>query len=325
VKNLADLGERHIIELIKNLVKQNESMIGIGDDCAALDMGKEYLLLTTDMITKHTHISERMTAYQQGWFLVAINLSDLAAKGGKPLAVLIALGLPKNTSEKYVQDLIKGANDCAVRYGTVIAGGDTKENQTITLCGTAVGCVKKDEIMLRKGAQPGDVLAVTGTVGHAAAGYYELQQQKNNPVLLKGLFEPIPRIPEGQILGKMKVISSCMDSSDGLSSSLYQLQESNHLGFEIQKTLLPLSPNLSLLCFDDPYECALHFGGDYELLCTLPKHQVPNVQQELKKLGTSFTVIGSVTKDEGISLLSSGTKKVLPNKGYEHFSPHVFL
>ena len=132
---------------------------------------------------------------------------------------------------------------CAKRCGTRIIGGDTKEAADITLVGTAVGLVKKTEYMPRKGACPGDVVAVTGTLGKAAAGYIALQHGQTMRRLTRGLFEPWPRLQEGRVLARKHCITSSMDLSDGLSSSLYQLQELNHVGFTIDALSCPPPKN----------------------------------------------------------------------------------
>jgi thiamine-monophosphate kinase len=194
VKKLSDLGERKAIHLISNILSRGDEAVGIGDDCAALDFGEEYLLISTDMISKKTHVPEIMTPWQIGWFVVAINLSDIAAKGGKPLGLVLSLGLPGDTSDSFLEELARGANVCATTYDTSIIGGDTKENPSVTICGTVFGTVKKDEFMSRKGAKPGDIVAITGTLGKAGAGYYAIQSSVENDEILKGLLEPKPRI-----------------------------------------------------------------------------------------------------------------------------------
>jgi thiamine-monophosphate kinase len=328
VKRLADLGERVAIQRIAAILTKGKYNLGIGDDCAAIDLGNNYLLVTTDMMSQRTHIPSQMTPYQMGWFLVAINLSDIAAKGGTPLGVVCSFGLPKKTSEMFLRELTKGADACAVRFGTTIVGGDTKETTEITLCGTAFGTMKKDEFMSRSGAQPGDVVAVTGTLGKAGAGYYALQRNKKEKKLSNTLLEPQPRLKEGRLLAQLHSITSSMDLSDGLSASLYQLQEINSVGFEIDKKALPLASELDRHFHTDysadPYSLALHFGGDYELLVTIPPQKFEKTKQTLQKHGIIFTPIGIVTQKRKILLLENGTKKMLPNKGYEHFKKHDF-
>jgi len=328
VKSLADLGERTVIRRIVEILTKGTNSMGIGDDCAAINLGKEYLLVTTDMMYQRTHIPKQMSPYQMGWFLVAINLSDLAAKGGTPLGLVLSFGLPKKISEPFLKELIKGADACAVAFGTTIVGGDTKETQEITLCGTAFGIVKKDEFMSRFDAHPGDVVAVTGTLGKAGAGYYALKRRKSKKELFQAFLEPVPRLMEGRLLAKQRSVTSSMDISDGLSASLYQLQEINNVGFEIKKNALPLASELCSLIVKnhdvDPYSVALHFGGDYELLVTMSVEAIEKAQKMLRKHGADLTVIGTVTKKKNIVLLDGESKRILENKGYEHFKKHHF-
>jgi thiamine-monophosphate kinase len=328
VKKLSDIGEREAIRRIERILTKGKNTSGIGDDCATISLGNEYLLVTTDMMSQRTHIPPQMTAYQMGWFLVAINLSDIAAKGGIPLGVVCSFGLPRNTSDTFLNDLAKGLDRCAITFGTTIVGGDTKEAPEITLCGTAFGQVKKTEFMARTGANPGDVVAVTGTLGKAAVGYYALRQKHPAKKVTQGFLEPIPRLREGRLLAQLRCVSSSMDISDGLSSSLYQLQELNAVGFEIKKDMLPLAPGLTTIRStkkNDPSAFALHFGGDYELLVTLPSDRFEAAQKTLQKQGSALTVIGTVTKKKDIVLVDGERKITLANKGYEHFKKHSFV
>jgi thiamine-monophosphate kinase len=328
VKRLADLGERAAIRRIAGILSNGRHQSSIGDDCATISMGTNYLLVTTDMMFQRTHIPPQMTPYQMGWFLVAINLSDIAAKGGIPLGLVLSYGLPKHTSELFLKRLTEGANACAVTFHTTIVGGDTKETAEVTLCGTAFGTVEKPLFMSRTGVHPGDVVAVTGTLGKAGAGYHALKQKLPGKTLTKAILEPQPRLKEGRLLARQRVVTSSMDLSDGLSASLYQLQEANTVGFEINKDALPLASELrtvtGLKPGIDPYSVALHFGGDYELLVTLPKTRFEAVQQVLKRQRVSLIPIGVVTKNKGILLVDGKSKRVLPNKGYEHFKSHRF-
>jgi thiamine-monophosphate kinase len=328
VKHLADIGERAAIQRIATILTKGKNDTGIGDDCAAIDLGTKYLLVTTDMISQHTHIPPQMTPCQIGWFLVAINLSDLAAKGGTPLGLVLSLGLPKETSERFLIELATGADACATSFGTTIVGGDTKECREITLTGTAFGLVKKNEFMPRKGASPSDVVAVTGTLGKAGAGYYALKRKSQKKNLSEAFLEPVPRLTEGRVLSQQHTVTSSMDISDGLSSSLYQLGEINHVGFEITKSALPLAMQLSELMKEnhgiDPYQLALHFGGDYELLVTLPEASFEKARKALQRHGTPLCRIGTVTRKKDIVLIEGSQRKVLENKGYEHFKHQYF-
>ncbi len=328
MKKLSDLGERKAIELILKILTKGDVAVGPGDDCAAIDMGKEYLLITTDMISQKTHIMKEMTPFQIGWFIVAINLSDIAAKGGKPLGMVLSFGLPKGTSEAFLKELTKGADACATKFNTSIIGGDMKESSDVALCGTAFGKVKKDEFMPRIGAQVGNIIAVTGTLGKAGAGYYNLKNKILDKDISKALLEPIPKLKEGEMLARQKCVTSCMDISDGLSSSLYQLQELNNVGFEINLNSIPISSELIELNKKqsglDIYNIALHFGGDYELLLTIPPHKFEKAKEALKEIGTDLIAIGKVIREEEVLIVDNKVKKVLENKGYEHFKKQNF-
>jgi thiamine-monophosphate kinase len=327
VKRLQDIGERIAIQHIKKILTPGKNTNRIGDDCATIPIGQHYLLITTDMMFQRTHIPPQMTPYQMGWFLVAINLSDIAAKGGKPLGIVSSLGLPKTTSDSFLKQLIKGADACAVHFGTTILGGDIKETKEITLSGTAVGIVHKKDFMSRIGANPDDIVAVTGSLGKAGAGFYLMKTGKGKKYM-KDFFEPSPCMNEGRLLAQQHTITSSMDLSDGLSASLYQLQDLNNVGFEIQKEALPLTPILRsfprLIPAIDPYSLALHFGGDYELLVTIIPQKFQQTTKTLQKKGVRLTAVGRVTRKKGVFLIDDGKKKVLKNKGYEHFKPHQF-
>ena len=328
VKKLSDLGERKAIQLISQILTKGDVAVGIGDDCAAIDLGKEYLLVTTDMISQKTHIPKEMTPFQIGWFIVAINLSDIAAKGGMPLGLVLSFGLPKETSEEFLTELTKGADACATTFDTHIIGGDMKEAGEITLCGTAFGVVKKDEFMPRRGAKIGDIVAVTGTLGKAGAGYFNLKNKMLDKDISKALLEPVPKLKEGRLLAGQKCATSCMDLSDGLSSSLHQLSELNNVGFEITHDKIPLSSELLKIKKKkrdlNVFDFALHFGGDYELLVTIPKVYFEKIKEILEKNGTDFIAIGKVTREKEIIISVGDEKKTLENKGYEHFKKQFF-
>jgi|YNPNPStandDraft_1061719.scaffolds.fasta_scaffold10310_6 thiamine-monophosphate kinase len=325
---LSDIGERRAVKIILNLISGGRGGdIGLGDDCAALDLGDDYLLVTTDMITEKTHIPRGMTPFQIGWFIVAVNLSDIAAKGGRPLGVLLSLGLPRVKTSSFLRSLIRGADTCATSFNTSIIGGDTKENPELTISGSAVGLVSKDEYMPRRGAKPGDLLAVTGTLGRAAAGYIAVKHRVRNKGLIKGLYEPVPRLKEGQVLAGLKIVSSCMDISDGLSSSLYQLRDLNNVGFDLNLDNIPIASELLTMKKKQSrinvVDYALHFGGDYELLVTLPSDKYSLAEQALNSIGGSLRVIGRVTKGKRIMIHTSKYSRILEDKGYEHFKKHM--
>jgi len=318
LETLDSIGERKAIRIISKILEHGVPPIGIGDDVAVLEMGDDYLLVTTDMITKSTH-TPKATAKQIGWHLVAINLSDIGSKGGRPIGIVTALGLPKGTDIGFLKELTKGMKKCARRYGTNIIGGDTKESKDLNLTGTAFGMVKKSNFMARSGARSGDLVAVTGELGIAAAGLESLKGKVKIQKAIKALLEPEPRVHEGISLGETGAVTSCMDISDGLSSSLHHLSRASGTGFKIHYDDLPISGEVAKVGLHEE-DAVLHFGGEYELLMTVGPASAPLARKAVEAHGTRFTVIGKVVP-KGITLRKGQRTSRLQDLGWEHFSP----
>ena len=319
---LRDLGERKAVELIWDLLGERGIDAAMKDDCAALDLGDEYLLITTDMISEHAHIPEKAKPWQVGWHIVAINLSDIAAMGGEPFGVVVALGLPDNYDVNSLEKMVEGMRSCASNFNTTILGGDTKEVKTLTLSGCAFGRVAKTEIMLRKGAKPGDVVAVTGELGSAASAYYTLKNNPDDEKAIKDLMEVHPRVKEGIALSKTGVVTACMDISDGLASSIHQLSILNDIAFQLDFNQVPVSNEAKAMSkkMNMPIEeLAIYFGGDYELLVTLDREGLDIAQKALSEIGTKLSPIGRVLKDKENILIKDDVPTFLENKGFEHF------
>ncbi len=281
------------------------------DDCAVIDLADaEYLVATTDMFHRATDFPEEMSAWQIGWMSAAGTLSDIAAMGAHPCGLLVSIGLP-DLPPTFVESMIDGLSACARECGTAIIGGDTDSHQELTITGTALGRVRKDQILRRRGAQFGDLVCVTGYLGTAGAGMraLELGRPTSDPVAVKKLFEPVARIAEGIRLAESKAVTSMMDNSDGLSESLYQLAEVNGCGFMIHADSLPVLPGLDT---DKDLDLALYAGGDFELLFTVAPERLVDAWNACE-----LTVIGGVTP-EGI-FLEGGTTKEIERRGYRSF------
>ena len=305
-RKLSFLGERQIIKKISRIIESD-----ITDDCASIDFNDNYLLITTDIINEITHIPKNANSYDIGWHIVAVNLSDIASDGGVPIGILLSFGLNRNYHWEKLRDIIRGASICAKKYNTKIIGGDTKENKILTIAGTAIGIVKKDIRMHRKGANVGDIICVTGKLGRAKSALILNDSYR--------LLKIIPRIDEGKILAETRAVTSCMDISDGLASSLYQLSELNHVGFEIIEDCIPIykkAINLSL-DYNIPIEYFyLYSGGDYELLFTVKKDRLDDILATVKNV----TPIGRVIKNNEIVMKRNKKKLKIKNIGYEHFT-----
>jgi len=313
---LADRGERWMVRRIQHILGDRT----VGDDTAFIPWGKDYLLATTDATAIRTHYPWH-SPDAWGWYVAAVNLSDIACKGGHPLGLLLSLLLPRDTDIRTVSAIMKGAKKCCARYGTKVVGGDTKEGQEICLVGSAFGRVPRNEFMPRGGARPGDILALTGEVGAAAAGFLAIREGTAGNGL-KGeerrLLLPVPRISEGRAAARTRKVHSCTDLSDGLSASVHQLCQPSGVGAGIMWDAVPISKALEKRGRSEE-KWALHFGGDFELLMAVAAVHFSQVRRAVKKTGTELTAIGTFTKGRKVELVGCGWRRPLKYGGWEHF------
>jgi thiamine-monophosphate kinase len=320
MKTLGTLGERETIRLIEKIIK-SDATIGPGDDCAAIDMGDKFLLVTTDMMVTKAHIPKGMGPYDIGWSIVAVNLSDIAAMGGSPLGVVTAIGITRGHPIDFIEQMADGMNDCARRFNTSIIGGDTKEHDDLVLCGTAIGEVPKKGILLRRGAKAGDLIAVSGVLGRAGAGFISLKKNLGLKEAEDALKRPWPRVREGMVLGESGIVTSCMDISDGLSTSIFELSRNSGMTYEVDYAKIPKAKEVDLAFHDleRQKDLVLNFGDDFELLFTIRREEEDTLLKLSKDCGCPFTVIGKVTSGEENILIDGGKREKLENLGYEHF------
>ena len=312
------LGERALIQRISRLLSGGGNIVvGAGeDDCAVLDTGGEdYLLVTTDMLHRKTDFPLQMTGRQIGWMSVAVNLSDLASKGARPIGVVMAMGIPPDTEVEFIEEVVKGMDECALRYGTQIIGGDTDSHDELTMTGTALGMVKKELLIRRSGARTGDLVCVTGHLGSAGAALMALEKKKQiSNVIMKALFEPLPKIIEGIALVNSRCVTSMMDISDGLALSLHDMSHASTVGFRIYEDRLPLLPDVKrFLKGEELLEAALFVGGDFELLFTVAPDQLEKARE-----ACTLTIIGEVI-EKGVFIEMADGIKELKARGFEHF------
>lgn len=310
------LGERALIQRISGLLSGGGNIVvGAGeDDCAVLDTGnEEYLLVTTDMLHRKTDFPLQMTGSQIGWMSVAVNLSDLASKGARPLGVVMAMGIPPDTEVEFIEEVVKGMDKCVSKYGTKIIGGDTDAHDELTLVGTAIGMVKKERLIRRSGARVGDLVCVTGHIGTAGTALMALDKKITvGQDILKALFEPVPRIREGMALAEY--VTSMMDISDGLALSLHDMTRAGGVGFKIYESRLPvLSEVKRLLKGEELLDVAVFAGGDFELLFTVAPEKLDKARK-----ACHLTVIGEVIEN-GVFIERVGGVEELKARGYEHF------
>jgi thiamine-monophosphate kinase len=316
---VGELGERALVNLIAELIECTSVLCPGADDCSAIAYGDQYLVVTTDMLHRKTHFPREMSGYQVGWMAAAATLSDVAAMGATPIGVTMAIGIPRDTEVTFALDVIRGCNACCTQNGTTLLGGDTDEHDELTLVGTAIGSVDQHKMLTRAGARVGDVVCVTGALGIAAAGVRMLLDSRYadhhlRESALKKLFEPQPRIVYGQALADSGVVTALIDTSDGLSLSLWELAKSSNCGFHIRAAALPISEEAKSVSDDrwDELTLSLYRGGDYELLFTAG-------HERLTAIPIPYTIIGKVTASE-MQLDVDGASYELNAEGYEHLS-----
>ena len=264
------------------------------------------MLITTDTITQKTHIPKDAEPEDIGWYVAAINLSDIAAMGGHPLGMLFSLGLPTSTSANWLDRLTDGIQECCSKHRVPVLGGDTKENDNITITGIALGTVPKNQTLRRCGARPGYILAVTGQIGRGIL--WERDKAISQYLKVE------PRLKIGQQLAESGAVTSCIDISDGLSTSTHLLAEASNTGFQVEHESIPFVPGLN----QKEKLLALHYGGDFELLFTIRPDKAEQIlNQEFPDC--PITQIGYVTDDISVSLVKDDASIPLENKGYEHF------
>ncbi|MFZ0925451.1 MAG: thiamine-phosphate kinase [Halobacteriota archaeon] len=316
---VGELGERALVKQLAELIDCTAVLCPGADDCSAIAFDEHFVVVTTDMLHKKTHFPREMTGYQIGWMSTAATLSDIAAMGADPLGVTMAVGIPREADVAFALDLVRGCNACCTQNGTMLIGGDTDEHDELTLVGTAIGRVQQDKMLTRAGAKLGNAVCVTGGLGLAAAGVRMLLDSSyaDHPLrerALKKLFEPQPRIAYGQALAASGAVTALIDTSDGLSLSLYELSTASNCGFCLHAADLPVSDAAKSVSRDrsDELTLAIYRGGDYELLFTAKR-------ERLEAIPIPYTIIGSVI-EFGMQLDVDGVVQELEAEGYEHLA-----
>ncbi|HWJ04074.1 MAG TPA: thiamine-phosphate kinase [Verrucomicrobiae bacterium] len=305
---------------------------GIGDDTAVLENEDgNYLLMTTDMLVENIHFSLKYGTYHSaGWKALAVNVSDIAAMGGTPTYAVVALAVPPGAEVSEIEELYAGIGECAREYGVDVVGGDTvKSAGGLTINITLLGSVKADRVIYRSGAAPGDIIMVTGSLGHSAAGLHALSKgtagaagQSAGGVLHSHLY-PSARLREGQALGRSGMAASMNDISDGLASEILEICEASGTGCELFSGEIPISASVAGIAGHaavDPVEWALYGGEDFELVFTVRPQNIGQVKDILDETGCSPVVVGTILPvTEGCSLVKDGKRHALRPGGYDHF------
>lgn len=331
---IKEIGEFGLISKMASKIPPLSANVikGIGDDTAVLrhDPGQS-LLMTTDMIVEDIHFSLKYGTYRSaGWKALAVNVSDIAAMGGTPTYAVVSLAVPTGAVVKDIEDLYIGIGECAAQYGVDVVGGDTvKSKGGLAVNITLLGTVEPQRAVYRSGAVPGDMIMVTGSLGHSAAGLYALNndiedvsQAALDEVKHSHLF-PSARRREGRALGQSGLVNSMNDISDGLASEVLEICEASGTGCELYRDKVPYSQataQVAGIASIDPVHWALYGGEDFELVFTVNPQNVNKVSDMLKEKGCSSVVVGKILPEkEGRFLLNQEKKTALKPEGFNHF------
>jgi thiamine-monophosphate kinase len=316
---------------------------GIGDDAAVItSRAGQWTILTTDILTEGVHFDLRTaTMADIGFRTAAANLSDIAAMGGTPQYLLVALAIPRTGTRHQVLQLYRGLMAACRPHQVGLIGGDTSaSSRGWFLSVTLIGTVPPRKALFRSGARIGDLLYVTGTIGDSLAGLRLLNKpassEKRRPrtaalsashrqFLIGRHLRPTARIAAGQWLSAHRLATSAIDLSDGLSGDLRHICEESHVGASLDLGALPLSPACWAYAASrelDPVDLALTGGEDYELLFTVSPRQRLRLERTALERGFALTCIGKIHPLRfGIQAVSlDGRRHRLANTSYTHFT-----
>jgi len=321
------LGERKIIKIIQSHLDSMPKMpIPFGDDVSAYDIGNGNLaVLKTDMLVDKTDVPPGMSLWQAARKAVVMNISDFAAKGVRPTAILVSLGLPRNLRERDIEKIGEGLNAGAREYKAYVIGGDTNEASDLVISLSVFGTAKKNTLMPRSGAKPGDLLAVTGFFGKTSAGLKILLHNLEAPpkirkTIVDSVLMPYARLKEGLALSRTKAVTASIDSSDGLAWSVHEIAKASNVGFLINT--LPIAEDVKTfarLNKLDPTELTLYGGEEYELVLAIKPKLWKKAEKAVKEVGRRLLLIGKATAEKQVLLEAEDKRIIIEPRGYEHF------
>ncbi len=333
------MNERDLVEQIRRLAGAGTADLvqGIGDDCAVVQKNAETVwLLTMDTLIESIHFDCSWHPPEKlGRKAVSVNVSDIAAMGGKPVFVLLSLGLPAGFDEQWLSSFNKGFAAACREYGCLLIGGDTVcSPERVALTITVIGETARQQVIYRHGAGVGNTIWVSGPLGSAAAGLdlYRSGNGVDDPdlqPLLEAHTNPRARVQLADLLGHSGLVHSMMDLSDGLATDLSHLCTRSKVGARIWQNRLPghkALPAAADLLNHDPLDWMIAGGEDYELLFTASPENSSALFEKTAEKNFSLYCIGIITVGQGITLVreqsrtGETTEQNISYKGYDHFT-----
>jgi thiamine-monophosphate kinase len=326
-----------IAEYFAPLCKKEKGAFGLLDDAAVVAPRSGYqFAITTDAISEDIHFPANTDAYTGDAIkpryiaqkLLRTNLSDIAAMGAKPKFYLLNVMLNHSTHEEWIADFVEGLAKDQEAFGITLIGGDTIVHQgPLTFSVTMLGEVKKTLALTRSGAEVGDNIYVSGTVGDGALGLRALRgevkglSREEREFLLDRYHFPNPRLELGQALAEGELVSAAMDISDGVLADLRHLCRASGCGAEVHQHMLPLSSGAvhAVTHVPEDWEHVWTGGDDYELLFTAASKNEAKILKAAQKLGVPVTKIGKITTSSSVKALDEEKNELSFNiNGYTH-------
>ena len=325
----SDIGEFGFIDRIAAHAQRNRVLCGIGDDCAVMVAGQARVrLVTVDAMVEGVHFVPQAPPEGVGYKLLAASLSDVAAMGGKPTDAVVAVSASGDCDAGYVERIYNGLFACADRFGVAVVGGDTtRTSGALVLSLTLTGEMARDQVCYRSGAQVGDAVYVSGTLGDAAGGLGVVLGDVDLPgkvrtALLQSHYQPEPRLDLGQALAETSAVTAMIDVSDGVASDLSHICRQSGVSAVIRAAAIPMSRAFEKFCEvsgEKKLDLALTGGEDFELLFSVSHTQIDKVealaeQYSICRIGEIVAGDGRVTIEDG-----DGKRVLLEELGYDHF------
>lgn len=302
----------------------SDVVLGIGDDAAivranpALDW-----VVTTDTLIAGVHFPDSATAADIAHKTLAVNVSDIAAMAATPRYATLALSLPK-LDHQWLQEFSRTLHQQLALHSISLIGGDTTRSAVLSLTLTLIGEVERGKAVRRDAAQPGDVIAVTGTLGDAglglalALGQCQLDDKATTDYFLARLHRPLARANAAAIL--RDYAHAAIDISDGFWQDLGHVLNRSQCGASLELDKLPISTALrNAVTAHEALDYALYAGDDYELLFTAPAQHWSAVQSQFAGIGLMVTAVGVITAEPGLRACHDGQPFAGQRNGYDHF------
>jgi thiamine-monophosphate kinase len=299
------MAEFEYIRWVRERVRSSDRVrVGIGDDCALLDVSDPRVLVTTDMLMDGTHfVLADVGPRRVGRKALAVNLSDIAAMGGRPLAAVVSVALPRRGTKQLAEELLHGMEALAEEFACPLVGGDTNTwNGPLVLSLTVLGEPGPRGPILRSGAKPGDWLLVTGSLGGSLAGKH---------------LDFTPRVREALDLQQHCTPHAMIDISDGLAGDVGHMCDESRCGAVLFADAIPIDAAVPA---DNrtPLEHALRDGEDFELAIAVAPDDGERLTREQPLAGVTLTRVGEFRAEPGLLLDEAGQRRRLEPRGYEH-------